>query len=98
MPASPRPICPPTSGATTRSPVTPRGLSKWIGVEVCCERLGVDPARVLAIGDGPNDVELLTAASVAVAPADAHAAALAVADHVVPTPTDGGWARILDLV
>ena len=78
--------------------VTPRGLSKWVGVEVCCQRLGVDPARVLAIGDGPNDVELLTAASVAVAPADAHAAALAAADHVVPSPCAGGWARILDLV
>jgi Cof subfamily protein (haloacid dehalogenase superfamily) len=78
--------------------VTPRGLSKWVGVEVCCARLGVDPACVLAIGDGPNDVELLEAATVAVVPEDAHAAALAVADHVVPAPSEGGWARIIDLV
>jgi Cof subfamily protein (haloacid dehalogenase superfamily) len=78
--------------------VTPRGLSKWVGVEVCCARLDADPSRVLAIGDGPNDVELLRAASVAVVPDGAHPAALAVADHVVPCPSDGGWARILDLV
>lgn len=78
--------------------VTPRGLSKWVGVEVCCARFGADPSRVLAIGDGPNDVELLTAAAVAVVPEDAHPAALAVADHVVPSPSAGGWATILDLV
>lgn len=78
--------------------VTPRGLSKWVGVEVCCTRLGADPSRVLAIGDGPNDVELLDAAAIAVVPEDAHPSARAVADHVVPAPSDGGWARIVDLV
>jgi hypothetical protein len=78
--------------------VTPRGLSKWVGVEVCCTLFEADPTRVLAIGDGPNDVELLRAAAVAVVPEDAHHSALAVADHVVPSPCDGGWARILDLV
>jgi hydroxymethylpyrimidine pyrophosphatase-like HAD family hydrolase len=78
--------------------ITPLGLSKWDGVEVCCERLGLDSTRVLAIGDGPNDVELLTGAAVAVAPADGDERTLAVADHLVPSARDGGWARILDLV
>jgi hypothetical protein len=78
--------------------VTPRGLSKWVGVLACCERHGIDPSKVLAIGDGPNDLELLRGAAVAVVPADGHAAALAAADHVVPSTRDGGWARILDLV
>ena len=52
---------------------------------------------MLAIGDGPNDVELLTHAAVAVVPESAFPDALAVADHLVPPP-DGGWAKILDLV
>jgi hypothetical protein len=78
--------------------VTPVGLSKWIGVEVYCERRGIDASRVLAIGDGPNDVELLEGAAIAVVPEDAHASALALADHVVASTRDGGWATILDLV
>jgi HAD superfamily hydrolase (TIGR01484 family) len=78
--------------------VTPRGLSKWIGVVAYCEQHGIDPSRVLAIGDGPNDCELLTAAAVAVVPADGCTAAVDLADHVVASPRDGGWAEILDLV
>jgi HAD superfamily hydrolase (TIGR01484 family) len=78
--------------------VTPKGLSKWIGVVAYCEQHGIDPSRVLAIGDGPNDCELLTAAAVAVVPADGCAEALDLADHIVGSPRDGGWAQILDLV
>jgi Cof subfamily protein (haloacid dehalogenase superfamily) len=78
--------------------ITPLGISKWDGVEVCCERLGVDSTRVLALGDGPNDVELLASAAIAVVPIDADERTLAVADHVVPSAQDGGWARVLDLV
>ncbi len=77
---------------------TPLGLSKWVGVVAYCTAAGLDPNRILAIGDGPNDTELLTAASIAVAPAGACATALAAADHVVGHPRDGGWAEILDLV
>jgi hydroxymethylpyrimidine pyrophosphatase-like HAD family hydrolase len=78
--------------------VAPRGQSKWDGVEAYCRRAGLDPARVLAIGDGPNDVELLTGAAVAVVPENGHPAALALADHTVPPPGDGGWSALLDLL
>jgi HAD superfamily hydrolase (TIGR01484 family) len=78
--------------------VTPAGLSKWTGVEAYCTRAGLDSTRVLAIGDGPNDRELLAGAAIAVAPADASAEVRAVADHVVGSPRDGGWAEILDLI
>ncbi len=78
--------------------VGPLGLSKWDGVVAYCEHAGIDPSRVLAIGDGPNDVELLQQAAVAVVPDDGHAPALDVADHVVASPQHGGWAQLLDLV
>jgi hydroxymethylpyrimidine pyrophosphatase-like HAD family hydrolase len=77
---------------------TPIGLSKWTGVEAYCARAGLDSTRVLAIGDGPNDCELLAGAAVAVVPADGHDVALSVADHVIGSPRDGGWAEILDLI
>jgi hypothetical protein len=77
--------------------VAPKSVSKWDGVMAYCAFAGLDPTRVLAIGDGPNDIELLSNAAVAVVTDDAHAAAAAVADHVVPAARLGGWASILDL-
>jgi len=78
--------------------VTPAGLSKWTGVVAYCTRAGLDPTRVLAIGDGPNDRELLAGAAIAVAPADASDEARRDADHIVGSPREGGWAEILDLI
>jgi HAD superfamily hydrolase (TIGR01484 family) len=78
--------------------VSPIGLSKWDGVLAYCARSGIDPAHVLAIGDGSNDRELLTNASIALVPEDAHEDALDAAHHVVPSPAVGGWAEILDYV
>jgi hydroxymethylpyrimidine pyrophosphatase-like HAD family hydrolase len=74
------------------------GMSKWEGVVAYCADAGLDPGAVLAIGDGPNDVELLAGAAVAVVTADAHPAALEIAHHVVPEARVGGWADLLDLV
>jgi hydroxymethylpyrimidine pyrophosphatase-like HAD family hydrolase len=78
--------------------VGPNGLSKWNGVLAYCELAGIDPNRVLAIGDGANDRELLVNASIALVPQDAHEDALNAAHHVVPSPAVGGWAAILDHV
>jgi hydroxymethylpyrimidine pyrophosphatase-like HAD family hydrolase len=76
--------------------VGPVGLSKWNGVLAHCSRAGLDPSRVLAIGDGMNDRELLTNAAIALVPDDAQEDALSAAHHVVPSPAVGGWAAVLD--
>lgn len=78
--------------------VAPPDQSKWDGVEAFCTARGYDSGRVLAIGDGPNDLELLDGATIAVAPEDGHVDALARADHVVPAARDGGWADLLELL
>ena len=78
--------------------VAPRGQSKWDGVLAFCARHGLDPGRVLALGDGPNDVELLQGATVRLVPAVAHPSALALATEVIPAATEGGWAAVLDHV
>jgi hydroxymethylpyrimidine pyrophosphatase-like HAD family hydrolase len=78
--------------------VRPPGISKWSGVRSFCADRGLDPARVLAIGDGANDVELLESAAVACAVTTAAPAALARAHHVLGPPATGGWAEVLDLV
>ncbi|MPZ74345.1 MAG: HAD-IIB family hydrolase [Nitriliruptorales bacterium] len=76
----------------------PPGVSKWEGVEAFCCEQGLDPERVLALGDGENDVELLTAAAVACVVSDGCDAALALADHVIEPASAGGWGAVLDLV
>lgn len=78
--------------------VAPPGLSKWDGVTAFCEHKGLDATKVLAMGDGPNDLELLDGAAVAVVMADGHPDALARADHVVARSAEGGWAQVLDLL
>lgn len=78
--------------------VAPSSGSKWDGVEAFCAEQGIDTGAVLAIGDGPNDAELLANAAVAVVPDDAHPTARALADHVVGRAADGGWADLLELL
>jgi len=78
--------------------VRPPGVSKWSGTLAYCSHRGLDPHRVLAIGNGENDRELLEGALVACAPSDSCADALARAEHHVPPARLGGWSRILDLL
>jgi hydroxymethylpyrimidine pyrophosphatase-like HAD family hydrolase len=78
--------------------VRPHGISKWEGVLAFCAHAGIDPAGVLAIGDGENDVELLAGAGRSCAPASGSAAAQTAAQHVVGALEDGGWADILALL
>lgn len=78
--------------------VAPLSQSKWDGVAAFCRLHDIDATAVLAIGDGPNDVELLRNAAIAVVPEDAHPSARRLAHHVVGLARDGGWADILDLV
>lgn len=73
----------------------PKGQSKWDGVTAFCAARGLDSGRILAVADGPNDIELLTNAAVRLVPAVAHPAALALADHVIPAAGEGGWADVL---
>lgn len=78
------------------SMLRPKGVSKWAGVLAWCADQGLDPDRVLAVGDGENDVELLTGAAVSCVVKDGCDAALALADHVIDPAAAGGWSSILD--
>ncbi|MGI8939843.1 MAG: HAD family hydrolase [Iamia sp.] len=83
----------PGLGAIT---VAPHGQSKWDGVLAFCAAHHLDPDRVLALGDGSNDLELLDGAAIALVPEVAHQSALDRADHVIGAAADGGWVAVLD--
>lgn len=76
----------------------PKDQSKWDGVLAFCEARGIDSTKVMAVADGPNDIELLTHAAVRAVPAVAHASALALATAIIPSAQDAGWAEILTLL
>jgi Cof subfamily protein (haloacid dehalogenase superfamily) len=77
-------------GYTAWLDLAPEGVSKAFGLTYLCDHLGIDPADVLAVGDGNNDVEMLEWAGRGVAMGNGPAALLAVADHVTGTVEEDG--------
>lgn len=74
----------------------PPGVTKWLGVQRYCEFIGLDQPRVLALGDGSNDIELLDGADIALSIDGGDPEALATADRTIPRPEEGGWAAVLE--
>jgi Cof subfamily protein (haloacid dehalogenase superfamily) len=71
--------------------------NKASACELVCRRLGVTLADAVAIGDAPNDVELLDAAGFAIVVASGrHPDVLAHADATCAPPTEGGVADVID--
>jgi HAD superfamily hydrolase (TIGR01484 family) len=75
--------------------VSAPGVTKGLGLAVVCERLGIPPDAVLAAGDAPNDLPLLSAAGWRVAVTTAHPRVRAEADELVDPPEADGLARLL---
>lgn len=63
--------------------ILPLGVSKGAALSVLLEMEGIDPEEVVAIGDAPNDREMLELAGLGVAVANASPELKAVADEVV---------------
>ena len=61
-------------------------VHKAVGMHIVAEHLGFEPAQVVAVGDGLNDLEMLEYAGVGVAIEGSDQRVLAVADHVAPGP------------
>lgn len=72
--------------------VNARGISKRIGMEQFFARYGLSAERTMAFGDGGNDIQMLRAAGVGIAMANAGDQVKAAADHVTDTTEeDGIW-------
>ena len=73
-------------------------VTKGSGLAFVAAQLGLDLERVVAFGDGENDVELLEMAGFGVAIEDAHPRLRAIADWTCPGPADEGVARVIEAV
>jgi Cof subfamily protein (haloacid dehalogenase superfamily) len=74
---------------------TALGVDKGTGVLALCRLLGIDPARVLAIGDNDNDIPMLEVVGYAVAMGNATPGVKAVADWIAPPIDEDGAAVAL---
>lgn len=76
--------------------IQPQAVSKWAGIQSYLSYAGLSPNRIITIGDGTNDLAMLENADVALGVHGGHDEPLAIADHVIPHPDDGGWVQVLD--
>jgi Cof subfamily protein (haloacid dehalogenase superfamily) len=75
--------------------ISASGVSKASALAELAAEHGVEASEVVAFGDMPNDVPMLTWAGLGVAVANAHPEVLAVADEVTASNDDDGVAEYL---
>ncbi|HLT57669.1 MAG: Cof-type HAD-IIB family hydrolase [Limnochordales bacterium] len=73
----------------------PADASKGQGLRHLCRHLGIPLEQVVAVGDAPNDLDMLQAAGLGVAVANAHPDVLAAADYIAPAGDDAGVAHVI---
>jgi Cof subfamily protein (haloacid dehalogenase superfamily) len=76
--------------------VSALGVSKATTLAHCCAERGVTPAEVVAFGDMPNDLAMLTWAGTSYAVANAHPQVLAATPHRTASNNEDGVARVIE--
>lgn len=84
-----------TIAGTRWMDIAPAGVTKAYALEPLRVRLGVDASQTVAVGDGGNDVDMLTWAARGVAMGHAEATVIAAADEVTLSITDDGAVPVL---
>ncbi len=74
------------------------GVSKATTLARCCADRGITAQEVVAFGDMPNDLGMLTWAGTSYAVANAHPAVLAATTHHTTANEDDGVARVIERI
>lgn len=72
------------------------GVSKATGVAFVADSLGLERTRIVAFGDGENDVEMIEWAGFGVSVEIAHDRLRSAADWICPGPEADGVARVIE--
>ncbi len=72
------------------------GVTKASTLALLCDELGLSPDEVVAFGDMPNDLAMLTWAGTSYAMSNAHPSVFAAADRVAPANDEDGVAVVLE--
>jgi hypothetical protein len=76
--------------------ISAAGITKAFGCERLAAERGIDASAVVAFGDMPNDIPLLTWAGRSVAVENAHPDVIAAADETCPTNDLDGPAQVIE--
>ncbi len=78
--------------------VVPVDCGKGVGLRWIAEASGVSLDKVMAVGDGENDIEMFRVAGYSAAPADADEAARREAGYVAGEPAGRGFAEVARMI
>ncbi|MFI9259126.1 HAD hydrolase family protein [Streptomyces sioyaensis] len=86
------------SSPTALLEISGSGVSKAGTLAHCCAERGIAPEEVVAFGDMPNDIEMLTWAGTSYAMANAHPDVLAATMHRTASNNDDGVAVVIERI
>jgi hydroxymethylpyrimidine pyrophosphatase-like HAD family hydrolase len=84
------------SSGTSMLEISAAGVTKASTLALVCAERGISADEVLALGDMPNDIPMLTWAGTSYAMANAHPSVLAAAAHQAPANDDDGVAQVIE--
>ncbi|MBD3308829.1 Cof-type HAD-IIB family hydrolase [candidate division KSB3 bacterium] len=76
--------------------ILPEGVSKGVALRHLAEYLGVTLEEIIAVGDNPNDIDMVQEAGLGVAVANAHPDVKRVADLITESNDQDGVAKIIE--
>ncbi|MGR4881710.1 Cof-type HAD-IIB family hydrolase [Streptomyces sp. LARHCF249] len=86
------------SSPTALLEVSGHGVSKASTLALCCAERGISPAEVVAFGDMPNDVEMLSWAGTSYAMGNAHPDVIAAASGRTTANNEDGVAVVIERI
>ncbi|GGX05813.1 HAD-IIB family hydrolase [Streptomyces noursei] len=86
------------SSPTALLEISGLGVSKAGTLARCCAERGISPEEVVAFGDMPNDIEMLTWAGTSYAMANAHPDVLAATTRRTESNNDDGVAAVIERI
>ena len=81
---------------TTALESSPKGISKASGLQELCNFLEIDIKDTVAVGDAPNDIEVLQAAGIAAVMGNADAEIKKLADFVTDDNDNDGIVKVIE--
>ncbi|HEX2893390.1 MAG TPA: Cof-type HAD-IIB family hydrolase [Marmoricola sp.] len=84
------------SSSTALLEMSAAGVTKASTLAMVCADHGISADEVVALGDMPNDIPMLTWAGTSYAMANAHPTVRAAARHVAPSNDDDGVAQVIE--
>lgn len=86
------------SSPTALLEISGQGVSKASTLALCCAERGISPAEVVAFGDMPNDVEMLSWAGTSYAMGNAHPDVIAAASGLTTANNEDGVAVVIERI